>query len=157
MKGEAEQRSRHESISASGSGGNLNRHSCLTRGLFMGGRMKTWALAVFVLTSVFVLSTAPNARGGANKECTSVDIAELPLPHRDGASHALAAGPDGCVVQCVYTPWSDPVNMGEPINSPDNNSHSWITKDGLSLYITTTRFSHSDMDQDIAVCSAAAS
>ncbi len=41
--------------------------------------------------------------------------------------------------------------MGESINSPDNNSHSWITKDGLSLYITTTRFSHSDTDQDIAV------
>jgi len=53
-------------------------------------------------------------------------------------------------LQCG-TSWSEPVNMGEPINSPDNDSHSWITKNGLSLYITTTRFSHSLTDEDIAV------
>jgi hypothetical protein len=31
--------------------------------------MKTWALGVFVLASVHLLSTAPNAWGSANKEC----------------------------------------------------------------------------------------
>jgi hypothetical protein len=41
--------------------------------------------------------------------------------------------------------------MGPEVNSPDHESHSWITKDGLSLYITSTRFSHSDTDQDLAV------
>src|SRR6516225_3749290 len=53
--------------------------------------------------------------------------------------------------QCVYTPWSDPVNMGPEVNSPYNDSHSWITKNGLSLYITTTRFSMNVNDEDIAV------
>jgi WD40-like Beta Propeller Repeat len=52
---------------------------------------------------------------------------------------------------CHGMSWSAPVNMGEPINSPDNDSHSWITKNGLSLYATTTRFSHSVRDEDIAV------
>jgi hypothetical protein len=50
-----------------------------------------------------------------------------------------------------FSDWSEPVNMGEPINSPDSNQASWITKDGLSLYITTTRFSHLLSDEDIAV------
>jgi hypothetical protein len=50
-----------------------------------------------------------------------------------------------------FSEWSEPVNMGEPINSPDNDSHSWITTDELSLYITTTRFSQVLNDEDIAV------
>lgn len=53
---------------------------------------------------------------------------------------------------CVFGAWATPVNMGPVINSAgDRNSHPWITKDGLSLYITTTRFSKSLNDEDIAV------
>ena len=53
---------------------------------------------------------------------------------------------------CVFGAWSTPVNMGPVINSAgDRNSHPWITKDGLSLYITTTRFSKNVNDEDIAV------
>jgi hypothetical protein len=50
-----------------------------------------------------------------------------------------------------FSDWSEAVNVGEPINSPDSNYSSWITNNGLSLYITTTRFSHLDSDGDIAV------
>ena len=52
---------------------------------------------------------------------------------------------------CVFGPWSAPVNLGPAINGPFNDSHPWITKDGLSLYITTTRFSNNVNDEDIAV------
>lgn len=89
-----------------------------------------------------------------------------------GAAHALEDGTDGesqfgpwdeptnlCHEadgrgerrRCVFGPWSAPVNMGPTINGSFNESHPWITRDGLSLYITTTRFSQIASDEDIAV------
>jgi len=53
--------------------------------------------------------------------------------------------------RCVFGPWSAPVNVGPTINGSFSEHHPWITKDGLSLYITTTRFSQSVSDEDIAV------
>jgi hypothetical protein len=71
---------------------------------------------------------------------------------RRDAPHSRAMSLEAERQDCVYTEWSAPANMGPPINSVGNgNSHPWITKDGLSLYITTTNFSHKDTDQDIAV------
>ncbi len=38
-----------------------------------------------------------------------------------------------------YGAWSDPVNLGPVVNSPYNDQHPAISKDGLSLYITSDR------------------
>jgi WD40 repeat protein len=38
-----------------------------------------------------------------------------------------------------YGPWSPPVNLGPVVNSPFNDNHPAISKDGLSLYITSGR------------------
>jgi len=38
-----------------------------------------------------------------------------------------------------YGPWGDPVNLGPVVNSPSNDQHPAISKDGLSLYITSDR------------------
>src|SRR5713101_2728739 len=65
------------------------------------------------------------------------------------ASHAPSR--EDSPQDCVFGPWSAPVNVGPAINGPFNDSHPWITKDGLSLYITTTRFSNNVNDEDIAV------
>src|SRR5713101_3569503 len=65
------------------------------------------------------------------------------------ASHAPSR--EDSPQDCVFGPWSAPVNVGPAINGPFNDSHPWITKDGLSLYITTTRFSKNVNDEDIAV------
>src|SRR5437762_1492790 len=39
----------------------------------------------------------------------------------------------------AYGPWSAPVNLGPVINSPFNDNHPAISKDGLSLYISSGR------------------
>jgi len=44
----------------------------------------------------------------------------------------LLAGPH-------YSDWSEPVNLGPVINSSANDNHPAISKDGLSLYITSNR------------------
>lgn len=41
--------------------------------------------------------------------------------------------------QSQYGPWSAPVNLGPVVNSPDSDSHPAISKDGLSLYISSHR------------------
>jgi hypothetical protein len=41
--------------------------------------------------------------------------------------------------QKVFTAWSEPVNMGPTINTSSDDNHPGITRDGLSLYITTNR------------------
>src|SRR6266446_4369727 len=38
-----------------------------------------------------------------------------------------------------YGPWGDPVNLGPVVNSPSNDQHPAISKDGLSLYISSDR------------------
>src|SRR5712691_4549984 len=70
-----------------------------------------------------------------------------------GGSRASRASSLDVVQQgCVFGPWSTPVNVGPVINSPsDQNIAAWITKDGLSLYFSTTRFSKKTSDFDIAV------
>jgi WD40-like Beta Propeller Repeat len=39
----------------------------------------------------------------------------------------------------VYGPWGAPANLGPVVNSPFNDNHPAISKDGLSLYITSGR------------------
>src|SRR5437867_7337397 len=39
----------------------------------------------------------------------------------------------------AYGPWGAPVNLGAVVNSPYNDQHPAISKDGLSLYISSTR------------------
>jgi hypothetical protein len=41
--------------------------------------------------------------------------------------------------QPMYGPWSAPANLGPVVNSPYNDNHPAISKDGLSLYITSGR------------------
>ncbi len=71
------------------------------------------------------------------------------------AAFAYACGPDQSPVgpaavkrlaadateadQPAYGPWSAPVNLGPVVNSPYNDNHPAISKDGLSLYITSGR------------------
>jgi hypothetical protein len=38
-----------------------------------------------------------------------------------------------------WGPWSAPVNLGAVVNSPSNDQHPAISKDGLSLYISSDR------------------
>ena len=38
----------------------------------------------------------------------------------------------------AYGPWGPPVNLGPVINSPYNDNHPTISKDGLSLYISSS-------------------
>ena len=40
--------------------------------------------------------------------------------------------------QPVYGPWGTPVNLGPVVNSPYNDNSPAISKDGLSLYITSS-------------------
>jgi HYR domain/WD40-like Beta Propeller Repeat len=68
-------------------------------------------------------------------------------PRASRASSSLDVAQQGC----IFGAWSAPVNVGPEINGPFNDSHPWIAKDGLSLYITTTRFSKNVNDEDIAV------
>jgi hypothetical protein len=54
-----------------------------------------------------------------------------------GGSKPLAA--DAVVEsQPAYGPWGKPVNLGPVVNSPYNDNHPAISKDGLSLYITSS-------------------
>ncbi len=55
-----------------------------------------------------------------------------------GAAKRLAADVTGAD-QPQYGPWSAPVNLGPVVNSPANENHPAISKDGLSLYITSDR------------------
>ncbi len=48
------------------------------------------------------------------------------------ASVSFAAGPQ-------YSVWSQPVNLGPVINTGYNDQHPAISKDGLSLYLTSNR------------------
>ena len=48
------------------------------------------------------------------------------------ASLNFAAGPH-------YSDWSEPVNLGPVINTVANDQHRSISKNGLSLYITSNR------------------
>ena len=41
--------------------------------------------------------------------------------------------------QLAYGPWQAPVNLGPIVNSPYNDLHPAISKDGLSLYISSDR------------------
>ena len=41
--------------------------------------------------------------------------------------------------QPAYGPWGAPVNLGPVVNSPYNDQHPAISKDGLSLYISSDR------------------
>jgi WD40-like Beta Propeller Repeat len=42
-------------------------------------------------------------------------------------------------VPSQFGPWGTPVNLGPVVNSPSNDQHPAISKDGLSLYITSSR------------------
>ncbi len=48
------------------------------------------------------------------------------------AGMSLAAGPR-------YSDWSEPVNLGPVINTAYNDQHPALSKDGLSLYLTSDR------------------
>lgn len=59
-------------------------------------------------------------------------------PVSPGAAKRLAA--DAAEAdQPVYGPWGRPVNLGPVVNSPYNDQHPAISKDGLSLYISSDR------------------
>src|SRR3989442_514022 len=38
-----------------------------------------------------------------------------------------------------FGPWAEPVNLGPVVNSPFDDNHPAISKNGLSLYITSNR------------------
>ena len=54
------------------------------------------------------------------------------------AAKPLAAEAAG-VDQPAYGPWGTPVNLGPVVNSPANEQHPAISKDGLSLYVSSDR------------------
>src|SRR5713101_1161763 len=41
--------------------------------------------------------------------------------------------------QMRFGPWSTPMNLGDTVNSTSNDNHPAISRDGLSLYITSDR------------------
>jgi hypothetical protein len=53
-------------------------------------------------------------------------------------SKVLAADAAAAADQLAYGPWAKPVNLGPVVNSPYNDNHPAISKDGLSLYITSS-------------------
>ena len=55
------------------------------------------------------------------------------------AASKTVAGDAGAEDQPAYGPWGMPVNLGPVVNSPYNDNHPAISKDGLSLYITSGR------------------
>jgi len=64
------------------------------------------------------------------------DRAKLPLaPNSRRAIKADVTSEAGL----QYGPWGAPVNLGAVVNSPYNEQHPAISKDGLSLYISSTR------------------
>src|SRR5207248_2969973 len=109
---------------------------------------------------------AARRRGGRMNRCTGIlatmaiavacggsidrpEVANAGVGHREGrnAMAETSAADQGC----VYTSWSAPINMGSAINSAFNDSHAALTKDELSLYITSTRVSQNAADEDIFV------
>ena len=60
---------------------------------------------------------------------------KLPLSPNAAALKADAITED----QPEYGPWGPPVNLGPVVNSPYNDQHPAISKDGLSLYISSDR------------------
>ena len=59
-------------------------------------------------------------------------------PVGPGAAKRLAADATEAD-QPAYSPWSAPVNLGAVINTAANEQHPAISKDGLSLYISSDR------------------
>ena len=55
-----------------------------------------------------------------------------PNTHRSVAADVMADGPE-------WEPWSTPINLGSLVNSPLDDNRPAISKDGLSLYITSGR------------------
>jgi hypothetical protein len=48
----------------------------------------------------------------------------------------LVSGPNAAP---RYSPWSQPANLGGPINGPDNENAPTLSKDGVSLYFSSNR------------------
>jgi len=65
--------------------------------------------------------------------CRSDDSPVGPGPAKRLAADATEAD------QPAYGPWGTPVNLGPVVNSSYNDNHPAISKDGLSLYITSGR------------------
>src|SRR2546425_12081501 len=59
-------------------------------------------------------------------------------PVGPGPAKRLAADATGAE-QPVYGPWGTPVNLGPVVNSAANEQHPAISRDGLSLYISSDR------------------
>jgi len=55
-----------------------------------------------------------------------------PNTHRSVAADVMADAPE-------WGPWSTPINLGSLVNSPLDDNRPAISKDGLSLYITSGR------------------
>ena len=60
---------------------------------------------------------------------------------------ALAVGANLSILQAQsltraphFSDWSAPVNMGAAINSPAEDQHPSVSKNGLSLYLSSNRF-----------------
>jgi len=56
-----------------------------------------------------------------------------------GPSASAKVAADAVDAQPQYGPWSAPVNLGPVINSPFNENHPAISKNDLSLFITSSR------------------
>lgn len=67
----------------------------------------------------------------AGQGCTHDKTLTGPAASRISAAEAYA-GP-------LYGPWSAPVNLGPVINTAANEQHPAVSKDGLSLYISSDR------------------
>lgn len=59
--------------------------------------------------------------------------------NRDGRRLTLERLEDRCLLDGSFGPWSAPVNLGPVVNSASSDQHPAISKDGLSLYITSDR------------------
>ena len=68
----------------------------------------------------------------AGQGCTHDKVLTGPVASNKLAAEMTAESPE-------YGPWSAPVNLGPVVNSPFNDNHPGISKDGLSLYITSGR------------------
>ncbi len=65
----------------------------------------------------------------------------LPSPRPDSRAMKLTLEPveDRCNPDGSFGPWGMPANLGPVVNSSASDQHPAVSKDGLSLYITTNR------------------
>ncbi len=75
----------------------------------------------------------------ARKTRTMLEIVVLFATTLLCATAGVAFGHDDDEPLGPFGPWSEPVNLGPVVNSPFDDNHPAISKNGLSLFITSSR------------------